>query len=169
MPKLHYVKSAQKDNSVVKKGQPYWWAKFKTGPYTSLKKMWATRPRPSQMTMSVYWGPVYAVQEHFEDSTIGDLDDMQPLIDDLVQQVQEILDETQEKFDNMPEGLQQGDTGQTLEERIGNLEQVVSDLESINIPEDSDYDVDTDGEKEDWLESQIDDFRAEVENALANF
>lgn len=47
-------------------------------------------------------------------------------LESLAEQVREFGEEQQGKFDNMPEGLQQGDTGQLLEERASNMEQAAT-------------------------------------------
>ena len=43
--------------------------------------------------------------------------------------LRELGSEQQEKYDNMPEGLQQGDTGQMLEERASNCESWADEIE----------------------------------------
>jgi len=51
MPRVHFVKHARKDNDLVKKGESYYWWKFRfTG-----KCMSKTPPRKSQLTESEYW------------------------------------------------------------------------------------------------------------------
>ena len=44
-----------------------------------------------------------------------------------------IRDDLQDRLDNMPEGLQEGDIGQLLQERIDNVESCIDDLTSIDI------------------------------------
>ena len=43
--------------------------------------------------------------------------------------IQQACQEEQESFDNMPEGLQEADKGQAMQEAIGLMEQLDSDLE----------------------------------------
>ena len=54
-------------------------------------------------------------------------------IDNIVSDLQEIADDLQGRLDNMPEGLQEGDVGQLLQERIDALESAISELESIDV------------------------------------
>lgn len=57
----------------------------------------------------------------------------------------------------MPEGLQMGDTGQMLEERVGELETVIGELEQLDEPEETEHDEEDDDES--ISESQIEAFR----------
>lgn len=54
-------------------------------------------------------------------------------IDNIVSDLQDIADDLQGRLDNMPEGLQEGDVGQLLQERIDALESAISELESIDV------------------------------------
>lgn len=54
-------------------------------------------------------------------------------IDNIVSDLQDLADDLEGRLDNMPEGLQEGDIGQLLQERIDTLESVISDLECIDI------------------------------------
>ena len=54
-------------------------------------------------------------------------------IDNIVSDLQNLADDLEGRLDNMPEGLQEGDIGQLLQERIDTLESVISDLECIDI------------------------------------
>jgi DNA-directed RNA polymerase subunit RPC12/RpoP len=85
-----------------------------------------------------------------------------------------IKDNCQDSLDNMPEGLQEGDTGQLIQERIDNLDSAISDLEAIDydtIKENAKDDVDSDegtDEYEEELEEKIKDaLRDEIESALS--
>ena len=74
------------------------------------------------------------------------------------------LDECQESLDNMPEGLQEGDTGQMLQERIEACESAQSELESMDLDFESEHDADDkeitqedrDQELQDWLDEKKD-------------
>lgn len=92
------------------------------------------------------WQDNYDVSEEGRDSIISDLE--------------EIRDDLQSRLDNMPEGLQQGDSGQILQERIDCLEAAISDLESI------DFDYDEDEEVDD--EDKEIEYRVQIESALEN-
>lgn len=54
-------------------------------------------------------------------------------IDSIVSDLESLRDELQDRLDNMPEGLQDGDVGQLLQERIDTLEDAISEMESIDV------------------------------------
>ena len=54
-------------------------------------------------------------------------------VDSIISALEELRDELQDRLDNMPEGLQEGDVGQLLQERIDALDSAISDMESIDI------------------------------------
>ena len=54
-------------------------------------------------------------------------------VDNIISDLQNLADDLEGRLDNMPEGLQEGDIGQLLQERIDTLESVISDLECIDI------------------------------------
>lgn len=127
MPRVTHVKSARKDNPVCKKGESYYWWKFRYGG----KRYSLTRPRQSQLTQSAYFGTVYSTQEMIEDWT-GEADDWEGLVDEVRDAVTELRDETQDSLDNMPEQLQYSPTGELLQERVDALDSVESELDCID-------------------------------------
>lgn len=62
MPKVHFVKAARKDNSVVKAGESYYWWQFRHGG----KRYSKTAPRRSQLTQSEKLGKAYELSERLE-------------------------------------------------------------------------------------------------------
>jgi hypothetical protein len=54
----------------------------------------------------------------------------------------------------MPEGLQQGETGQTLEERVSNCDDWINELQALDVPDREDDQSDEDYKQalEDFLE-----------------
>jgi flagellar biosynthesis chaperone FliJ len=152
MPRVHFVKKALKDNSVCKKGESYyWWKHRRKGARSGFKRMSKNRPRPSQLTMSEYLSAVYSLQEDIEDAKPESLEDLQSMLEEWKSQVEEIRDNCQEKFDNMPEGLQQGEIGQLLEQRVQAMEEWINDLDNVQI--------DPDDKNEDTLENALDEIR----------
>ena len=136
MPRVHHVKHAAKDNPVAKKGEPYYWWKFRY----SGKQFSKTPPRPSQLTQSEFLSTMYGAQEDLEDainqgSTVADLEAAK---DALLETIEELRDMSQNSLDNMPDQLQEGDTGQMLQERVDAMDSWESDLDSI------DFDAPTD-------------------------
>ena len=124
MAKAHFVKSARKDNPVAKKGESYWWWKPMIGGRGGPKRFSKERPKPSQLTNSEFLSAVYGAQESLDEAKDADA------FRTVAEEVRELGEETQGKYDNMPEGLQQGDTGQMLEERASQCSEWADQIES---------------------------------------
>ena len=144
MTKVHYVKKARKDNPAVKKGESYWWWQF----YRRSKQFSKTKPTRSQSTASEFLSTVYGI----EDQGLCAIETPQE-IEDIITEIEELSDQTQDSLDNMPEGLQEGDVGILLQERIDYLEQWRSEIEAIA----EQYEDDWDDKSEDDKQSFIDD------------
>ena len=85
--------------------------------------------KPWEVTTSEYVlavGPI--VNEWRENYGVGE-----DTPEQIAAELESIRDDVQERLDNMPEGLQEGDIGQTLQERIDNLETAIDELYSIDI------------------------------------
>lgn len=124
MAKVHFVKSARKDNPVAKKGESYFWWKPMVGGRGGAKRYSKDRPSRSQLTQSEFLSALYGIED-------GDMASAQTPEDfnAIAEALRELGQEQQEKYDNMPEGLQQGDTGQMLEERASNCESWADEIE----------------------------------------
>ena len=130
-------------------------------------------PERSELTSSEYLSWLYDLQDNLTDRY--DLKE-EGIIDELISELENQRDELQDKFDNIPEQLQDGDAGQTLQNRIDSLDDVISDLESLDYPEKeeierSDYDSDEDYEEalkeiEDKFEEALDDYVSEIEDYI---
>lgn len=131
MPRVNYVKSARKDNPAVSKGEPYFWWKFRYGG----KRYSRTRPRPSQLTQSEYLSTIRSLVEQVEDQSfdVGDVEGLEEFRDEILSQLEELREMTQDALDNMPEQLQDGSVSQ---ERLEALEEAISEVESIEAPDD---------------------------------
>lgn len=165
MPRVHTQKANKNyPDQGIKKGDTYYWWQFRHGGKIKSK----TYPKPSQLTQSAFWGTVYSIQESNEQ--VPAFDDIESAIDDIKGELEALRDEQQEKLDNMPEGLQQGATGELLQERYDTLDGVISDLEGIDLefeePDDEDKpeDYDEDQAKADRAEE----IWSEVQDALNN-
>ena len=111
--------------------------------------------RSWELSSSDYVQGVGRVCDCWEEDYGWDEDTAQSIADEL----SNILDETQDSLDNMPEGLQEGDTGQLLQERIDALDDVISELESI------DYDSikeEAEAEAENEFDAGTDEYEASV-------
>lgn len=107
--------------------------------------------RSWELSSSDYVQGVGRVCDCWEEDYDCDENTAQSIADEL----DTIKDNCQDSLDNMPEGLQEGDTGQLLQERIDSLDEAISELESIDYDSikegefgDSDYDSLTDEAKE---------------------
>ena len=126
MAKVH-VRVARKDypESGIKKGDKYNFAQIKTGPRSS-RIIRSIAPIPRwQLTSSEFFREIYQWEDR--QGNMKSMDDLEDLISDLRQ----IGEDAQGRYDNMPEGLQQGDTGQTLETRAQACESAADELDGI--------------------------------------
>lgn len=155
MPRVHYVKAARKENPVAKVGEPYYWWKFRYGG----KHYSLTPPRPSQLTQSAYLGGVRALAEEAEDWPIEEASDFEGLRDEVCSRLSELRDEAQDSLDNMPENLQEGDTGQMLQERIDNCDNAESEISGMDFdyePEDGLDEEEKDEDFQTWVSEKRD-------------
>lgn len=109
----------------IVKGQLHYYWKAKTGPYTSREYRQVKPPTRSQLTQSAFFQVLYDIQDSLNEENVTDAGGLRSF----AERVEELRDETQEKLDNMPDGLQQGSTGELLQERIDGCE---SWAEAIN-------------------------------------
>jgi hypothetical protein len=176
MPNVTFVKKARKaiPDAGIKAGDAYYWWKFRFGGiHRSL-----TPPKPSQLTQSTFLSTVLGLQEQAEDITSrlrnGDLtcSDAESDLSNLADELRSAGEDAQSSLDNMPEGLQQGDTGQLLQERADQAETTADELENIDVPDDDTIDDDdcdfpadaTDEQKEDAREAK----RQELRETMAD-
>lgn len=126
MAKVEHRK-ARKDypGAGISKGDMYYFAQIKTGPRSSRTIRQKDPIKRSQLTTSEYLSTLYGLCEQTDDT--NDLEDFRTIAEDL----RELGQEQRDKFDNMPEGLQQGDTGQMLEERAEACESAADEIETL--------------------------------------
>jgi len=169
MPRVTHVKSARKDNPVAKKGESYYWWKFRYGG----KRFSLTYPRPSQLTQSAYLGAVYDLIDMANNWEIDPEDDgaVENMRDELYGSVEEIQSECQESLDNMPESLQYSPTGELLQERIDACDNAMNELDSIQEPDQWQEVRDAREEHEEWLdaEPQAKDFKLDEDGDDTDF
>ena len=142
MPRITIVKAAQKNQgecgkcgAKIKKGDGYKWWKFRYGGRRVRCLKPECAPKPSDLTQSEFYGTLYGIQEPVEEALEsfrngGELGDLASALNDAAGELRELGEECQGKLDNMPEGLQQGDTGQLLENRAQECESKADELES---------------------------------------
>lgn len=171
MARATHVKAAQRNYSEdecgveggIKKGQSYYWWKFKN----SGKRFSLTPPRASQLTQSAFYGTLYDLTDR-----VADLEPRDTLADEvlsIIEELQNLGEECQSSLDNMPEGLQQGSTGELLQERIDGCESAASELEGIDldVPEpeefnEGDFEQD-EGEDDEEYKARLEDERQKHE------
>lgn len=160
MPRVTHVKKAQKDNPVCLKGESYYWWKFRFGG----KHYSLTPPRGSQLTQSAYYGTVRGLVETIDDYKCEEPTDLESLRDEVASDIRQAGEECNESKENMPEGLQEGDTGQMLEERYNTCEAAGDELEGMDLDFESELDADDkditdddrDQEKQEWISEKKD-------------
>ena len=117
------------DTKLVEKGQEYYTWSFRFGgTHISL-----TPPKQSQLTQSPFLSQLYDIQDRLGDISGDSPEDLQAERDSIKEDLESLRDETQGSLDNMPEGLQQGDTGQLLEERVNALDSAIDELDGIDL------------------------------------
>jgi len=174
MPRVTHVMKARKANPHfgIEVGDSYYWWKFRYGG----KRVSKTYPKQSQLTQSEYLGRLYAFNEEYEsrvqwnESTVTTKEDVEwweSEVDELKQEFYDLAEElqtdTQDKLDNMPEQLQYAPTGELLQERIDQMDEMMSNLDGIS------NDIDTsdfpDGEDLDTADYEFeDDYREAIED-----
>lgn len=130
MARAHFVEKARKDNSVVKKGESYWWWKFRFGG----KQYSKDKPRRSQLTQSAFLGQMYEIEDRVSLMGFEGQDDAEGQIEEVVGDLQNLMEEVQESLDNMPEHLQEtSSSGELLTERLENVQEFMDELEAVDL------------------------------------
>lgn len=133
MGKVQFVKSARKAwkcdrcGAAIEKGMSYYRGEVNFGPTfvrcTQCKlESWEVTSSDYQREVGeiVYrWKQNYGVTEDTIDAIVSDLET--------------IRDDCQDKLDNMPEGLQEGEVGQLLSDRIDQLDAAINDLGDVDL------------------------------------
>lgn len=142
MARVTHVKKARKefttteDKVEIKKGDSYYWWKFRFGGYRTS----SIPPRPQQLTQSGYTISILDISDKIANVPIDDC--MADSIQEIIDEVQSLKDEQEENLSNMPEHLQESSSsGQMLQERIEALDNAISELENIDT-EVEEYDKD---------------------------
>lgn len=129
MAKVNKVLKAAKDypHINVKKGEPYFWWKFRHGSRVMSK----TYPHPSQLTQSEFLGEMMALEESIGELSFNDPSEVTDWIQETKDRMEELRDAQEEKKGNMPEGLQEGPIGEMLQARYDSLEDLINELDNI--------------------------------------
>lgn len=150
MTRLHFVKSARKDDEEagIKKGDSYYWWQFA---YSSKRKS-KERPKRSQyMTQSDFLGQIYDIEDRL--SEISSIEDAESERDSIVDELRSLADECEEKRSNMPDQLQDSGSGEMLQNRYDACNEFADELENIDLSDIEKEDDETDEEYEERMES----------------
>lgn len=152
MPRVHFVKKARKDidGSDIKKGESYYWWKFRYGG----KHVSRTPPKASQLTQSDYLAQIYDIED--EIASLSASEDLKDTAEDLASRFRDLASECEDKLNNMPESLQQGSTGELLQERADACNSAADEFEAI----DFEYDPDIDGGEQEFWEGKLEEIRS---------
>lgn len=184
MPRVTYVKKARKDNPVAKKGESYYWWKFRYGG----KRYSRTYPAGSQLCTGRK-SEVMSVQESLN-ATLGNItfnsDNPEAAFETAESACSEAADELRnlgqeygDSADNMPESLQYGEQAEMMREMCDHLDQVADELECVGFacpdePEDDEPQAedfededDYDDAFEEWETSRLD-WQTEAEQDLSD-
>ncbi len=144
MPRVHHgkVRKAYKAFGLKKGDEAYWWT-LKTGPYSSRKVYSKTPPKASQLTTSEFLSRFYELEERIADLKADD--GLAAEVESIASDFRDLGNEQEEKKDNMPDSLQNGPTGEMLEERKNKCEEIADELEGLTL-DDSDKEDDEDAD-----------------------
>ena len=168
MPRVNTVKKSRKDQGPcskcgkeIKKGDGYLYWEFAFGPTYKRCAEPGCRPTASDLTRSEYLKAVYDLQDRKIEGPF--IEDMKLDVENLISDIQDLGSEQEDKLSNMPDSLQSAPSGELLQERIDQCQDVVSQLESI------DFDIDEeDAKDEDKLSDKIEEIKNAVQDALGS-
>ena len=148
------------DEVLIHAGESYYtWCFYGGQPIYS-----KTKPRPSQLTQNPFKQELYSIQERIEDFCHdGEPESVADFLEEIRESLEGLRDTCQESLDNIPEQLQEAPAGQTLQERIDNLDEAIAELENIDVDFESQLDEETDRDtmsNEEW-EQTLEDEKTE--------
>jgi hypothetical protein len=119
----------------IKVGDPYRWWKFRYGGKRVRCMETKCTPRQSELISNPFQSALTKISEDLDDACGIARAQTDPTVAiqavrDAAEELRNLGSEQQEKFDNMPYGLQQGDTGQLLENRADECEDKACTIES---------------------------------------
>ena len=130
MPRVHQQK-ARKDypDAGIKAGDVYYKWTTRAGPYTrGVVHRSLERPMPWQLTSSPFLQQRYLIEHN-----LGEIQGAEAAseIESIAEEIRSLGEECQASLENMPEGLQQGATGEMLQERVDACETAADVLDDI--------------------------------------
>lgn len=172
MPRVHQVKKARKDNPVCKRGESYYWWKFRNGG----KHFSLTYPKQSQLTQSPYLSVIYECADQWSEldepqnieanqwdqayvaTWLGQIADS---MEGIAEQLRELVDQYEEGATNMEEyfsgvervdqlrdcGMECEATCDEIDNTVDEFRSTADEIESLELPDKEDF-----GSKEEWQE-----------------
>lgn len=143
MPRVHHVKANKNyPEAGIKKGEKYYWWKFRFGG----KRMSKKPPKASQLTQSEFLQNMYSAQEDVEaavkefreavennrDKALDNKEARDALVtalQDAQGNVEEWGQECEDKRSNMPDSLQDAPSGELLQTRYEQCQQIAQELD----------------------------------------
>lgn len=124
------------------------------------------KPSRSELTSSEYLAWLYELKDNIDHYDLRTEEGK----DDLYTEIEQMKSELEDKLYNMPEQLQYAPTGEMIQERIDALDEALSDLDSVDFPDEEDYKVtDEDVEFEDEREQTEEAKKEEYDEAIDDF
>lgn len=62
-----------------------------------------------------------------------ELSDVTDLLDEAAERLEEIRDDEQDAFDNLPDGLQYSRTGESMENAIGKMDDLIDEIRGVAV------------------------------------
>lgn len=175
MPRVHHVKKARKDNPVCKRGESYYWWKFRQGG----KRYSITPPKRSQLTTSGHLAAIYDAEDAVtnlyidtsEDSLAGSMETAKDAIDAAADTFREEAESYEESASNMEEYFsgsykvdeirEKGEACETAADECTNVVDSLQDCidrldEHGSKPDDFDEDEPEEGEYEEAEDFEVD-------------
>lgn len=115
----------------IKKGDEYY--RFSLTRFQKLRPLClACKPSRSQMTGSDFLATLYDIEDSMVALSVEDMRDAQTSVGDIIGQLEELRDETEEKRENIPEQLQDAPVGEMLQGRYDSVEEMIGELEDVD-------------------------------------
>lgn len=174
MAKVQHIKSARKEHKcnrcghVIEKGESYYKGEINFGP--TIVRCTKCGLEGWEVTTSDYQLRVGEILYRWREGYSADEEGLEAIKSEL----EDLKSELEDRLDNMPEGLQEGEAGCLLQERIEALDDALDNIDSIDFDEIKNsaakdylseheddeelYEVDIDdldGEEYEWVESNL--------------
>jgi hypothetical protein len=142
MRQVHYVKKAPKSNKAtgITKGKPFWWAWCRNG-YLK-RRVWTSPPTAWQLAELELDEDILSIQREMYDARPKDASDLEEMRDLWVGCIGDLADRCREAFDSLSEEQQRGPAGKLLEDRAGDLDQWIVEIEAVDLDLDENHNAD---------------------------